>query len=219
MKWINSLSKEKVPFQIYKLNKGDAIISRPDYDNSKLLIILDGYIYLMKVFTNKETLSIGILNTNSIIDIKFILSKNKHYYYKALAISSTFIISFEIKNILNLKTLEKRLIEDVLKSYILTIAKYEIMTNILAHKDIKNRLIQLLLILCEECGVIKNHYIIIPLKLSHSTLSLIIGSNRVTIARLMKRLQQRMLISYTDQQIQIHNPIALSYFNNIHNKS
>nr|YP_009296307.1 global nitrogen transcriptional regulator [Sebdenia flabellata]AOM65242.1 global nitrogen transcriptional regulator [Sebdenia flabellata] len=197
MQWIYNFTTYKIPFYIYKLKKNDCIIYPANYSKNKSVIILNGILYLLKTFTNGETISLAILNTNNIINIIDNHIEPRHYYYRAIALEETYIISFQWDNIYINNNIKPQIIKNIINSYQKTIYKYEIMNHIITHKEIKNRVIQLILYLCEEFGIIKKKHIFIPFEISQVTLSTITGSNKVTINKIMKTLNQKMLIQYT----------------------
>jgi CRP-like cAMP-binding protein len=86
------------------------------------------------------------------------------------------------------------------------------MIEVLAHKNMKNRFIHLLLALSETFGIINSKQIHINLTLSYYTIAIIIGSNRNTIGQIINNLQKKKLISYTINQIKILNLIKLSSY-------
>jgi CRP-like cAMP-binding protein len=90
--------------------------------------------------------------------------------------------------------------------------KYQTMIEILVHKNIKNRLVHLLLVLSETVGITNHKQIYINLTLSYYTIAIIIGSNRNTIGQIINHLQKKKLIVYTINQIIILNLIKLSSY-------
>nr|YP_010986101.1 global nitrogen transcriptional regulator [Polyopes affinis]WOL37019.1 global nitrogen transcriptional regulator [Polyopes affinis] len=155
MKWIHHLSKFKVPFYTYKLNKEDCILYGSNKNIEQSLIILHGTICILKVFTNGETLSIAILNKDHIINIKQNKNKKEHYYYKALALESVYVISFQWQNIIIEEKVPMIICTKLIEAHQKTIYRHEQMNHIITHKYIKHRIIQLILFLCQEFGIVK----------------------------------------------------------------
>lgn len=209
MKWIGYLKKAKIPFKLYKLNAQDSIILEQNYNNGRILIILEGFIYLAKVFSNKEIKCISLLLKHRIIKPQEIEQNNKTYYYKAIAIYSSDILSIHIDQIIYKTPHTNSLLTIINRFYNYTLKDYETTASILTPKSIKARLIQLLLTLSEEFGKINKHSIIIPIYFSHDTLSKILGTNRVTVTRNLNKLQKEQLITYNAQYIKINNFIKL----------
>ena len=83
------------------------------------------------------------------------------------------------------------------------------MINITSHKNTKKRLIQFLFILVERLGVPTKKQIIIPLHLSHYTIATIIGSQRITVNKIMNELKKKEILSYDNKKISIINIIQL----------
>nr|YP_009298045.1 global nitrogen transcriptional regulator [Plocamium cartilagineum]AOM67983.1 global nitrogen transcriptional regulator [Plocamium cartilagineum] len=201
MKWINNLSALKIPFYIYKLNINDSIIYiRNKHNQNKLNIILHGIIYVIKKFTNKEILTLAILTSNHNININNISLKHENYYYEAIAIQDTYIICFKWTDFISKQNFLHNTFINVIKSYQNTLYRYETMNQILKHKYIKNRIIQLILFLCIEFGKINNQGIYIPFKISQITIATLVGSNRVTVNKTINQLCNEMLISYCYQK-------------------
>nr|YP_009294549.1 global nitrogen transcriptional regulator [Asparagopsis taxiformis]AOM66032.1 global nitrogen transcriptional regulator [Asparagopsis taxiformis] len=218
MKWIYYFSSCHIPFNIYKLQTGDAIIYQYTSHKYQSIIILQGLLYITKQFTNHEKACIAILQTNNVFDsYNLLLNTQKNdstYYYKLVALQTTFILSFQLQDLnINKNNINSNLLLNIIASYQNTINKYKIMNNILIHKYMQNRIIQLLLTLSEEFGIIHKHSIIIPFVISQHTISEIVGSNRITVNRILRKLCKNQLISYSyNKYIQINNPLALSHF-------
>lgn len=212
MKWIHYFTTSQIPFSIYKLNQGDAIINNKTQSTS--MIILYGLVYVVKIFTNKEASSLAILQTNHIFHKMSTNKDNTIYYYKIIALKNTFLINFNWHDVINQSSeLHKYLLLEIIQAYQQTIAQYEIMNDILIHQYIQNRIIQFILILSEKFGRIGKQKITIPFIISQKTIGIIIGSNRITVNRVFRKLHDKNLISYSyNKYIQIKNPLALSYF-------
>lgn len=187
---------------LYKLKIGDSLIIHRE-NNRNLYLILEGVIVLSKVFTNKEILSIGIFSWQDVIMTNFDNLSSPNYFYKIQAICSTYIISVDRKNInftqqiINMKSKQTNI-------------KYQNMIEILAHKNIKNRFLQLLLILCDASSIINKNHIEIQLSLSKTIIAAILGSNRNTINQLIQEMQNKQLICYANNKIIIYNLLSLN---------
>nr|QCI06569.1 global nitrogen transcriptional regulator [Erythroglossum lusitanicum] len=196
MQWINAFSNSQIKYYIYKLNKGDSIIYNYYETYNKSLIILSGIIYIIKIFTNREIIPIAILNTNNIICLDNLYT-TKQNYYKLTAFEQTYIISFNMNELKYESHICKSLTSNIIKSYDLTLKKYELMNNILMQKNIQNRLIQIILFLSLEFGIVYQQKIIIPFTLSQKNLANITGSNKITINRIIHKLSKQMIIKYS----------------------
>lgn len=207
MKWINHFTVSKIPFYVYKLHKGDSIVYIQNSGKDTSIIILHGTLYLLKIFTNKEILTLGILNKENIIHP---IAEQQYCYYKLIAIEESFLISFKWKDLISNNNAENNLLMNIIKASQSTLYKYEIMNNILIHKYTKHRVIQLILFLCKEFGLIEKNQIIIPFYISQITISIITGSNRCTINKIMHSLYNKNAISYSNQKyICIVDPFKL----------
>nr|YP_010196860.1 global nitrogen transcriptional regulator [Gracilaria cliftonii]UAD84664.1 global nitrogen transcriptional regulator [Gracilaria cliftonii] len=194
-KWIQLFFESKIPFCIHKLYKGDALIFK-FYTNCKpLIIVFYGTVYIMKVFTNGESIFLAILTGNSLIDFSVNSFDSDYIYYKVVALENTYFIKFcwldYITHFKYLSTLVK-----LLDLFRYTLQQYENSSYILSHKSTRYRVIQLLLFLCREFGILNNNYIIIPFEISQKTISYITGSNPITVNKVIRYLINRLLVKY-----------------------
>jgi Crp-like helix-turn-helix domain len=177
---------------IYKLSVEESLIIHEE-NNTNIYIILEGAIIISKVFTNQEILSLGILSSQDVIITSFNNVCSSNYFYQVHAISETYMISMNNKY--------TNYFQEIFSiQYKQTCLKYKYMIEVLAHKNIKHRLIQLLLNLSNLFSITQNKHIEINLSLSHKTISSIIGSNRNTLNQLMKKMQDQKLIKYTKKK-------------------
>ena len=206
MKWIHCFSTSQIRFYIYKLKRGDAIIQIPSLNKDKIMIILNGIIYHLQIFTNNEILPISILNKNQVIDNNHSY-RNTKSYYKMIALEETYIISFRYQSLKYISTINTSLIPKLLNSYKITLYNHEIMRQILAHTYIKHRIIQFLLFLSIHYGIIKQNQIIIPFLITKSEIANIVGTNINTLNRSIKLLEYNNLIKY-----KTHNSLIINYY-------
>nr|QCI06079.1 global nitrogen transcriptional regulator [Delesseria sanguinea] len=199
MKWITSFSNSQIPYYIYKLNKGDKILYNPNKIYSKSIIVLHGVIYLFKVFQNKEIFPLAILKTNHIIDLNYYYETQ--HYYTIIALDKTYLMSFSLLEIKNKIYIKKQILFNIIHGQKSTLRQYELMNQILKHKYIKYRILQLILLLSLEFGIIHDNKIIIPFSLSQKSLSIITGSNKVTINEIMSYLSKKTIIKYSTKKI------------------
>nr|QOS04528.1 global nitrogen transcriptional regulator [Sarcopeltis skottsbergii] len=196
MKWINYFIIYKIPFYIYKLNKGDSIIYINHKKQCTSIIVTYGILHLLKIFTNKEIITIGILSKENIIHS---LAEQKNCYYQLIAIEESFLISFKWSDlIVSYNSYNNNyLFISIIDAYQNTLNKYEMMNQILIHKYTKNRIIQLILFLCKEFGFIQQDYVILPFQFSQITMSIITAGNRSTVNKVMNKLYRQNAISYS----------------------
>nr|WCH55416.1 global nitrogen transcriptional regulator [Hypnea brasiliensis] len=204
MKWLNYFLNFNIPFYIYKLNINDSIILSNDIKINQPMIILYGIVYIIKSFYNNKKTTIAILEANNILHINQIKEKNCHY--KIIAISTSFLISFQWKNLVNInKSFNHMIFKEIIKLYIKTNKKYEMMNIIMSHKYIKNRVIQLLLFCARDFGNINREKITICYYISQNTIAIISGSTRTTINRILKHLNYNKSIEYSiDKKITLN---------------
>lgn len=214
MKWINYFFNSQIPFYIYKLNKGDSIVYTTNIDIDKLLVILHGIVYLLKAFSNNETITFTILESDNII---YTHTPQKNCCYKIIAITDTFLLSCKWKNFTQTHyQINSTFLRKFIQSHIKTIKKYETMNSVLAHKYIKNRVIQLILFLSKDFGVVDRRRIFIPYYMSQKTISTITGSNRTNINKILHHFYDKKLIKYSyGKEIYIENPFFFIDSSNI----
>ena len=193
------------------MSKGDNILIDFKQKNT-VYIIAQGFVKLSKVFTNNNILVLGILTENDLINMTHAKSNSKYYYYLAEALSSTLIISYNCRRILQRPHCYSLIYNELLFAHQRHINRNNDIIQILSHRDKKSRLANLLLILCQQVGIITQFGIIINLIITHNTLAMIVGSSRTTITNTLNSLQRHQLISIYKNKLLIHDPISLSLY-------
>nr|YP_009313592.1 Global nitrogen transcriptional regulator [Galaxaura rugosa]SCW21846.1 Global nitrogen transcriptional regulator [Galaxaura rugosa] len=202
MPFIKSLNYSNIIAYTYKLSIGDSLIIHQNNHNT--YFILEGISVITKVFTNQEKFSTYIANNKQILYTPF--SKHtSNYFYQIEAISTVYILSFKSNKV----ELFKNLID---YQYDKILVSYYYMIELLIHKNIRQRLIHLLINLSEILGEYKKTYIVLNLSLSYNIIGSIIGANKNTISKLIKELETYQLITYRKTQIIIHDLVTLSKY-------
>lgn len=210
MKWIEYLEKNNIAFNIHILEKNDSLIFYKKSTKKHLFIIVNGLIKLINIFTNGEIICSKLLYNKNIIPYELINSYKEHnHYYKAKALIKTAILSVPLDKSKNFYT--KKDYSNIKSLHLLELNKQDtnIMIQILCHRNTKKRIINLLLILAKEFGHLKNYKIIIPFYISHYDISIITGSQRANVTRVMNYFKQKHIISYTKRYITINNLLKL----------
>nr|YP_010850913.1 Global nitrogen transcriptional regulator [Lophurella mutabilis]WGH13571.1 Global nitrogen transcriptional regulator [Lophurella mutabilis] len=198
MKWIKFLTKNKIPYYIYKLKKEDCIIlNNIKNKNNNVLIILSGTIFITKVFPNKELLPIAILNKNNIL-----IKNNKELkiYYKLVALEKTYVLTLDLF-ILKQNKANTLLRINMLNAYKKTIEQYEAINNIMSQKSIKNRILQLILNMCLKFGQVKNQQVFIPFQLSNKNIAILTGTSKNTVSKIMKKIYNKNIIKNLNKKV------------------
>nr|YP_010196241.1 global nitrogen transcriptional regulator [Gracilaria caudata]UAD83638.1 global nitrogen transcriptional regulator [Gracilaria caudata] len=213
-KWMQLFFESEIPFYIYKLYKGDALIFKFYVKCKPLIIVFYGTVYIMKVFTNGESIFLAILTSNSIIDFSSNSFDSNYIYYKVVALENTYFIKFcWLEYITHFKYLST--VVKLLDLFRYTLQQYENSSCILLHKSTRYRVIQLLLFLCREFGILNNNYIIIPFELSQKTISYITGSNPITVHKIIHYLINKLFVKYAvNKRILICYASFFSYLQN-----
>jgi CRP-like cAMP-binding protein len=201
MSLLHLLNQKNILTLTYNLKAGDAVIIHSS-NNFNIYLILEGALVLSKVFTNKEIISFSILESQDIIITSFKELSRSNYFYKIEALADTYLLSFNHQSI---QQYEKII---AIQNY-KTSLKNIYMTEILAHRNTRDRLIHLLLILSELFGIVNKNHINIPLNISKLMLASIIGSNRNTVGQLIYRLEYNRSIRYSKQKIIIYDMVSL----------
>ena len=211
-KWVHLLSYHKVPLNYHQLLKGDRILI--NFKRKKqIYIIIQGSLKLSKIFTNQEILTLGIFTKNDIIYVFEPITHNQNYYYIAETLTVTSIISCNCEKITYWMYQDTVIYYAILFAYQKYTQKIIFMMQVLSHRDKKSRLIHLLLLLCQQFGNKTKLGIIIQIIITQSTLATIIGSNRITVTRIIQSLQKSQLISIYHHKMVIHNLLKLSNYN------
>nr|YP_009546635.1 global nitrogen transcriptional regulator [Gelidium kathyanniae]AYO27983.1 global nitrogen transcriptional regulator [Gelidium kathyanniae] len=211
MKWLNKLSELKISFHTFKLSNNDSIIYNNEPFNERSFVIISGLLYLQKIFLNGEKLCIAILTKNTLLSLDPENTSKALYYYQLVSLNTSYIISLHTHNLSTRKKQHINLILNMHKEYYKTLIAYERMIQILTHKYIKYRIIQLLLFLSKEEGNIINNTIIIPFYISQSNIGNIVGSNKNTVNKIIKSLEVQKIICYSNKKrIIIQDIIALN---------
>nr|YP_009392144.1 global nitrogen transcriptional regulator [Periphykon beckeri]ARW60492.1 global nitrogen transcriptional regulator [Periphykon beckeri] len=198
MKLIKFLKKRKIPFYIYQLNKEDCIIlNNINSNNNNIIIVLSGFIFINKVFSNKEILPIAILDRKA---ISIQTSKELKTYYKLIALEKTYILTIN-KNIITENRMNIFLTTNILIRYYKTIERYEAINNIMIHKYITNRILQLVFNICIQFGKIKNKKVSIPFQLSSYNIAILTGTSENTVNKIIKTIDQYNIIKNLHQTV------------------
>ena len=209
MEWLTYLEKQNISFKVNILNKKDSILINKD---NKIIYIVDGFMQKLQVFTNGEKLCTQLLYKDHILTkiklTKQLPYKRHNYYYELIALKRTIIITFEKQELIIKSNTYNQFISPL---YSLNSNYNEDIISITSHKNTTKRLIQFLFVLIERLGVLTKQQIIIPLNLSHYTIATIIGSQRITVNRIMNELKKKGILSYDNKKIAIVNIIQLIY--------
>ena len=198
MKWINFLKSYKIPYYIYKLNTNDSLIICDEYNKKKqLAIILHGSIYITKNFKNKKTITIVLLNKNSIFNGNY---TNYQFYYQLTALETTYILTIKGETI---KKLANKPINSIIKSYKKTCNAYQIMNEAINQTNKKNKVLQIILLIFLQFGIINKKEVELPFKISQKNLSTISGASTTTVNKIIKDIIKKNLLSKIKKQYKL----------------
>ena len=191
MKWLINLENYNISFNINILKKNDYILVNQETKKTKIIYILDGFIQNIQIFTNNEIVCLNLLYSHNLIPTTQPLikktDKQTNHYYKFIALTRTIILIIDKKEFLQKMQPNNQLFQELTHKHL----NYnKEMISILSHRNTKKRLIQLLLILIKHFGVFTEYKILIPFNLSHYRIATIIGSQRITVNKIMNELKK-----------------------------
>nr|YP_009315432.1 Global nitrogen transcriptional regulator [Yamadaella caenomyce]SCW23887.1 Global nitrogen transcriptional regulator [Yamadaella caenomyce] len=180
---------------IYRLNTGDIMINYQTTYNR--YVVVEGVLIMYKCFTNGEKFCVGIIGKGYTMFPKKERHQQYYYIYQLEALKLTYILSMSEKKSY---------------SYLCTNQQYKYYYNvvdIIIHKTMRQRIVQLLLTLCELTGVPKQSckYMLLEIALPLSTIATIVCSHRNTVSKIMIELKNEKRILYTRNYIIVYNTI------------
>ena len=211
--WINILNQNKIPYYLIDLKTDDYIII--DNKNSyKTCIINFGIIGVYRKNSHTNNI-LAIFNRGNLFTNESISIDENNFYYELRAIKTSSIIILKNQIFLEKIIYNQNLWQSFFHSYQKSLAKYIDIMNMMKNRDMKRRLIFSIFLLSQYCGKYTKQGIVIPCQLSHKSLSIIIGSNRVTVTRILNNLKNTKLITFNKKKIIISNITILVYSINI----
>nr|YP_009314819.1 Global nitrogen transcriptional regulator [Neoizziella asiatica]SCW23274.1 Global nitrogen transcriptional regulator [Neoizziella asiatica] len=190
---------------IHQLQPGDLLMIYSNDHN--IYIIIQGVIIINKLFSNNERFSSDLVCTGHIIQDIFQQGKYYNYCYELTPIVNTYIIS--------IPSTSKNLYKSIITAYHTRTKQQSSEVNLLSiwiHKSIRNRIIHLLLLLCEVTGRSYQHSLVLDVQLSYKLIATITGSTRNTASRIIRQLENDYIIEYTKKQIRISNIFLLNKY-------
>lgn len=186
----------EIPCFIYKLNMRDSLIYTSNSDYQRNILIMQGAVLVLKIFTNREIIPMSILNDHSIIFIKNYSFDIENYYYKAVALKETYMISLKMDDISS-QIIHRYFI----KAFYNTIRKQILIAQILLHKEANNRTLQIIIYLSEYFGYLKNNDIIVDLQINYNLLALMTATNTKNMRKIINKLKNRIIIKSNKNKI------------------
>nr|QCI05460.1 global nitrogen transcriptional regulator [Crouania attenuata] len=207
MTWIHLLSKSHIPFSVYKMYKGDSLIQPKTIKNTHILVILQGILSMYHVLNKTEVICNSIVYTGHIIT-----SNDSDYTYNYISLRTSYIISLPITTTDLNQYIDHKIFNQILYNYNNTLKQNIDINRIFIHKNIKFRLIQIIIILSMKFGIIHNQKIMIPLIIHKIDLANILGGNINTINKILKDLDDQKIVTYAKRNIYVHNIVFLKYY-------
>nr|YP_009313999.1 Global nitrogen transcriptional regulator [Hommersandiophycus borowitzkae]SCW22253.1 Global nitrogen transcriptional regulator [Hommersandiophycus borowitzkae] len=208
MQLINLPMQNQSSKYIYKLEPGDRLMIYPSNDN--IYVIIDGILIINKLFSNQEKFSTDLIYTGYIIYNLFQTHKISNYCYEVEPLSTSYIISIDYKKNNDIYQYSQVLYNTAHHGHALL--SHINLLDLWVHKNIKHRIIHLVLALCEIAGQDYQTYIRIDIRLTYNTIATITGSNRNTVSTLMKQLETDRLLIHQIPYIIVNNIFKLNSY-------
>nr|YP_009314408.1 Global nitrogen transcriptional regulator [Liagora harveyana]SCW22662.1 Global nitrogen transcriptional regulator [Liagora harveyana] len=190
---------------IHKLEPGDVLIIYPNDKN--IYIIAQGILIMSRLFSNGERFSSDLIHTGYMIKDMFKNNRIYNYCYEMTAVSPTYIINISKRS----EHSNKQYGVDHYHNKTLPKTSF---SSLWAQKNIRNRIIHLLLILSEITGYEDNYSlsINIDLQLSYQLIATITGSTRNTVSKMIKQMEKDNIIVYNNKKIIIYDLLNLNKY-------
>ena len=196
--WINVFKNSNLSFRIYIIDKNESIIFHSKFNTNYSIVVLDGLMQILQIFTNGETICQKLINEQEIISNCFFIFYNEYSYYKGKALTKTVIAILKSTQIL-INTYHKPS----------QLYSNTFMTSILSYRSTKKRIIHLILHIAYMFGHFCKTSIIIELEITHKDISMITGSQRTNVTKIIKILKKKNIIGYQRKKLIIHDLMRL----------
>lgn len=205
MKLINLLIKSDTLYYLYKLKPGDSIIYQSNKNYNRYYAVISGAVLFKNITSKNKHITLGIVNNCNIINFK----NCEHSLFEIEAITLTYVLTYKCQysNLINKR--QRYTLTYYMKNHTKQLEQYKEIIYILSHKFIKNRFIQLIFYLSLEFGIIKNDRLTIPLYINKQQISLMIGSSRTNINKIIRSYRSCIHLS-NKKNIYIKNIINLT---------
>nr|YP_009313796.1 Global nitrogen transcriptional regulator [Helminthocladia australis]SCW22050.1 Global nitrogen transcriptional regulator [Helminthocladia australis] len=180
---------------MYKLHPGDSLIIHPEDNN--IYIIIQGLLIIHQTFSNGTKISKCIIKNGYFINQLFQSRQIHNYFYIVEATNISYVLTISHKDVFN--------VQKVLILHKNQLLSSRNVLDVLIHKNIKERIVHLILMLSELAGRSSNNYIFIDIHLSLSTIATIVGSSRNTVSSIINEFRKNKLIAYQKQKIIIYD--------------
>ncbi len=166
---------------------------------------------IIKVFLlspdGKETI-LAIRQPGNIISVTPIFGWPRRVSYVA-ALSEVDVLKIRVEDIRNMILSDIRLAEFIIKMLCARLHHSRRLIHDLSTKDVRDRLISLLLDLLKECGVEKDGDIVINIELTHEQLSQMIATSRQSVTTILNDLESQGIIQSIQKRISVREPDSL----------
>lgn len=196
--WINIFKNSDLSFKIYVICKNESLILHSKFNTNYSIVVLDGLIQILQIFTNGETICQKLVNKQETISNSFFIFYNKYSYYKGKALTKTVIAIINSKQILTNIYFPPS-----------ALPPQTFMTSLLSYRSTKKRVIHLMLHIAYLFGYFYKTSIIIELEITHRDISIITGSQRTNVTKIIKTLKEKNMIYYQKKKLIINDLLKL----------
>nr|YP_010337359.1 global nitrogen transcriptional regulator [Pulvinaster venetus]UNJ16944.1 global nitrogen transcriptional regulator [Pulvinaster venetus] len=201
--WNFLIHNSNISFEIINLEQKDNMI----LDNSSLVYIgLHGIVSISKRYSSNKLVTLYLINLNNVI---FSVDTNINYYLEVKAFTKSTLLIISFADFYTCKRYHSQLLKLELDSLNSKLYYIELFANIFHHKNIVNKFLSFILIMCKNFGIIYPPGILIDLEISQLDISKIIGCSRVTVTRLINLLKKKLII-IINRKIMVYNPVYLT---------
>ena len=162
----------------------------------RVYLIRRGAVRLSRVYETGEEITVALLRENSLFGVLSLLTGHRSdRFYHAIAFTRVELVAAPAISVSNAIEQDPSVGLLLLQGLSSRVLQTETMIETLTHRDMSSRLASFLLVLCRDFGVPGEIGVTIDLRLSHQAIAEAIGSNRVTITRLLGELKSSSLLA------------------------
>jgi CRP/FNR family transcriptional regulator len=205
---LQDLIKSVHAFKLTRYRESQKIF-QPGDNRSVLYFVMMGRIRLYEILPDGRAITLSILGVNDV----FAQSNNQNSYFHdiyAETMKDSIVACIQESSLETLMEQSPLLASRIIYSFSQQLSQSQILIEGLLGRDVSLRLVNILLKLATEFGVVQSDGTVsIELGLTHQELADMIGSNRVTVTRKLIELQKKKLINVQNRIIQLVDRRAL----------
>jgi CRP-like cAMP-binding protein len=173
-----------------------------------IYIVKEGIIKVFLLTSEGKESILAIRHPGNIIGLTAIFGWPRRVSYVA-ALSNVDVLKVRTNDIRNMILNDIKLSEFIIKMLCDRLHHSRRLIYNLSAKDVRDRLISLMIDLTNECGIQKDDGILINLELTHEQISQMIATSRQSVTVILNDLERKKIIKNAQKKITIHDPKAL----------